>query len=211
MQTNLLFPTLALLATTAFWPDFASAEMRQWTNAEGTRHLEAEFVEFTEGKVALRKSDGVVVRMPLEALSIRDRNFIRNIGKTVDKGPIKPKDPIKSKKKKLVGGTAIRKVLARKLKLNYQEVPLGEMLGDLKERIGVEIVVDGNSLSDAGVPFATAVSMNTTGMTVGTALQAALNKVGASWTIRHEVLMVIAKTQDDGLVPVVYKIIQPVP
>ena len=213
MRTSRLFPAVASLAAAAALLASLSpacAETRRWTNADGTRHLEAEFVELAEdGKVVLKKEDGVVLRIPMDALSIADRNFVRKQGSGGKDEPVKPKTPIKSTKKKLVGDTAIRKVLARRLKLKYEDVPLAEMLGDLKERIGVEMVVDGNSLSKAGVAFETPVSMNTAGMTLGTALQAALNKVDASWSVRHEVLMIVAKKKENGLTPVVYKITQP--
>ncbi len=47
--------------------------MRTWTDASGKYKTEAEFVEFKDGKVTLKKKNGKTVTLPLDRLSEHDR------------------------------------------------------------------------------------------------------------------------------------------
>lgn len=50
---------------------------RTWTDITGQHKTEAEFVEFKDEKVRLRKRDGRIVTVPIEKLSQVDREFVR--------------------------------------------------------------------------------------------------------------------------------------
>ena len=52
---------------------------RKWTDSTGKFSVEAEFVEFKDGKVRLKKEDGEIVTVPLEKLSQEDQQFIHSI------------------------------------------------------------------------------------------------------------------------------------
>lgn len=71
MQRSILL-VLALLLC----PSLALA--RTWTNKEG-KEIVADFVDATQEKVTLKKSDGKIVTFKLELLSEEDQRFIRGI------------------------------------------------------------------------------------------------------------------------------------
>lgn len=52
---------------------------RKWTDSTGRFSVEADFVEFVEGQVALKKTDGQLIRLPLERLSEADRQHVRSV------------------------------------------------------------------------------------------------------------------------------------
>lgn len=52
---------------------------RKWTDSTGRFSVEADFVELVDGDVALKKSDGRVIRLPLEKLSEVDQQHVRSV------------------------------------------------------------------------------------------------------------------------------------
>jgi hypothetical protein len=52
---------------------------RKWTDSTGKHHIEAEFVEFKDGKVRLRRPDSSFVVIPIESLSETDQQFVRAV------------------------------------------------------------------------------------------------------------------------------------
>ena len=56
-------------------PDF-----RTWTDSTGKYTVEAEFVDFQDGKVRLRKGNGSIVALPIERLSAADQQFVKAQG-----------------------------------------------------------------------------------------------------------------------------------
>lgn len=67
---------IVLVVALCLLPSMALA--RTWTNREG-KEIVADFVDATDEKVTLKKSDGKVVTFKLELLSEDDQNFIRGI------------------------------------------------------------------------------------------------------------------------------------
>jgi len=57
----------------------AEAEVRNWTDATGKYSTRAEMVEFKEGRVHLRKTDGTVITVPLEKLGAADQQYVRQV------------------------------------------------------------------------------------------------------------------------------------
>jgi hypothetical protein len=53
-----------------------AAWARKWTSSDGRSTVEAELVAVTDGKVSLKKPDGVKVTIPLDRLSAADRQFL---------------------------------------------------------------------------------------------------------------------------------------
>lgn len=64
-----------LVLIAAFCADEAGA--RKWTDSTGKFSIDAEFVEFVDGHVALRIADGREIRLPLERLSPADQQHVR--------------------------------------------------------------------------------------------------------------------------------------
>ena len=55
-----------------------SGGLRTWTDASGTRKVEASLVDSADGTVRLKKPDGKVVEIPLEKLSAADQRGLPN-------------------------------------------------------------------------------------------------------------------------------------
>ncbi len=56
---------------------------RKWTDSSGKYTVEADFVDFKDGKVQLRKHDGKTVTVPIEKLSQADRSYVRTVSEGV--------------------------------------------------------------------------------------------------------------------------------
>jgi len=52
---------------------------RTWTDSTGQFKVEAEFVELKDNFVSLKKSDGAVIRIPLDKLSADDQKFAQQL------------------------------------------------------------------------------------------------------------------------------------
>jgi hypothetical protein len=55
-----------------------NTRMRKWTDSTGTHTIEAEFVDFKDGKVRLKKKDGSIVSVSREKLSKDDQEYVRS-------------------------------------------------------------------------------------------------------------------------------------
>jgi len=53
-------------------------EHRTWTDNTGKYRIEAEFVDFADGTVTLRKTNGKTITLPVERLSWPDRIWMRH-------------------------------------------------------------------------------------------------------------------------------------
>jgi hypothetical protein len=49
---------------------------RKWTSSDGKFSTEAEFIEYAEGKVTLKKDTGETISVPIAKLSSADRRFV---------------------------------------------------------------------------------------------------------------------------------------
>lgn len=54
----------------------AAASAREWTSSDGKFTVEAELVEFANGMVRLKKDNGKEITVPLQKLSLLDREFV---------------------------------------------------------------------------------------------------------------------------------------
>lgn len=87
-----ILPALALvLLITTTLP----AAVRKWTSHDGKFTTDAEFVEFVDEKVTLKKRSGETISVPVELLSEVDRRYLRTLKK-------KPTPPPKDKEKEVV-------------------------------------------------------------------------------------------------------------
>ncbi|MGD0384339.1 MAG: SHD1 domain-containing protein, partial [Thermoguttaceae bacterium] len=50
---------------------------RKWTDSNGKFSVEAEYVEFKDGKVHLKKQDGKIIMIPIEKFSESDQKFVK--------------------------------------------------------------------------------------------------------------------------------------
>jgi hypothetical protein len=74
-------------STTPDPPAPADDAVRTWTSADGKQTIEAEFVRATAtGVVLKRKSDGKTFNLTLKQLSQADRDYVKELRKSKDKG-----------------------------------------------------------------------------------------------------------------------------
>jgi hypothetical protein len=62
----------------------ASAEMREWLNAEGTRKIKGEFVKLDGEKLTLKKPDGVEIEFPLSFLATADQDVAKKAAEKME-------------------------------------------------------------------------------------------------------------------------------
>lgn len=61
----------------------ATALARTWIDSTGKHKTDGEFVKLTAGEVEIRRSDGTLIRVPLERLSENDQQYVRQAAKPV--------------------------------------------------------------------------------------------------------------------------------
>ncbi len=71
-----------LLLTVTFGVIADEGKIRTWKDATGGFSVEAEFVDFADGKVRLKKSDGDVISVGLDQLSEADQEYVRSLSGT---------------------------------------------------------------------------------------------------------------------------------
>ena len=54
----------------------SSAQERTWTSSDGNYSVQAAFVEFKDGNVSLRKTNGEVIQVPVSRLSVEDQAYV---------------------------------------------------------------------------------------------------------------------------------------
>ena len=70
-------------------PAPAVAGMRTWTDSSGKYTVEAEFVDFEDGQVRLKKRDGKVIPIALKRLSVADRKHLQaKFGIELERKPV---------------------------------------------------------------------------------------------------------------------------
>src|SRR5262245_9655893 len=63
-------------------PADAKPQSRSWKDKGGTLSVEATFIELRDGKVGLKRSDGVRIDVPLEKLSAEDIKYVKSLEDT---------------------------------------------------------------------------------------------------------------------------------
>ncbi|NLX97994.1 MAG: hypothetical protein GXY83_17670 [Rhodopirellula sp.] len=63
--------------------------MRTWTDSSGKYTVEAEFVDFEDGQVRLKKRDGKIIPIALKRLSVADRKHLQvRFGIELERKPV---------------------------------------------------------------------------------------------------------------------------
>lgn len=86
-RLGLMFAGIGLLLTAG-----SASEARKWTSSDGRFTVEAEFVEYADGQVTLKKDDGTTIAVPISRLSGADRRFVVGERKKPKAEP-KPAEP----------------------------------------------------------------------------------------------------------------------
>ena len=87
----------------------------------------------------------------------------------------------------------IRDKLKQRIDVDYQNIPLNEVVAELGEKLTTPLVIDQLGLEEAGVPQDQPVSIKLTGVSGKSVLRLLLEKFGLGYTIRDEVVMITTK------------------
>lgn len=78
LKVSSMFRAITALAiSVSMMAALALAESRNWTDSTGQFNIEAEFVEYSQGNVTLKKTDGETITLPMNKLSKADQTWIR--------------------------------------------------------------------------------------------------------------------------------------
>ncbi len=173
-------------------------DARTWTS--GQQKLEAEFLEVIGDKVALRKPDGKTIRIAIRSLSAADQEYVlKRSGRWRP-----PRKPAVNGASVEGGEKAIRRGLAKNIRLNFKATPLTEVVDQLREKAGVEIMLDRPALAKAGIQVETPVSLIRRKSQLRDVLNDILQPVELIWDVQNEVILIT--TEGNQLyVPVVYQ------
>jgi hypothetical protein len=69
---------LAVFVMLALGGSVSLAASRTWTSSSGRFSIQAELVDFNDGKAQLKKDDGTVIDVPLLSLSEKDREYVKS-------------------------------------------------------------------------------------------------------------------------------------
>lgn len=175
-----------------------TADARIWTDATGTFSVKAELVGIADGEVQLKRDDGTVITVPISKLSQADLAFLetKNRPKTASR-----------KEKLLVGEAAIRGVLGKPAKLEFNELPFIDAIKQLSESQKIPIILDQEALDDNGLATDTLVNFKSKARMLQDDLDLLLSTLRLTWLIENDVLVVTTpEVAETRLSLVVYKL-----
>ena len=84
----------------------------------------------------------------------------------------------------------IQAALEEDTRLEFIEVPLGDLVEFLKDHHGINIEMDSRALDDVGIGTDVPITRNLKGISLRSALQLILDNLDLTYIIKHEVLMI---------------------
>ena len=93
---------------------------------------------------------------------------------------------------------AILAALAVETEVVYDDVPLEDLLTDLTEKHGLQVVLDRTAIDEAGAAADTPVTVAVRGVTLRNALDLVLHAHGLTWIIQDEVLVLTSEDAADN-------------
>ncbi len=104
---------------------------------------------------------------------------------------------------------AIERALAQTVEeFDFDQTPLIDVMAQLNRQYRINVVLDGRALEQVNVdPSTTMVTMSVRGISLRSALDLLLDRLGLTWTIRSEVLLITApEVAADKLITRVYDV-----
>ncbi len=95
---------------------------------------------------------------------------------------------------------AIRRALARPIRLDFKETPLSDVVTSLKRKTGVEVLIDHKALDDVGIGADTPLTVQVADVKLRSALDFILRPLDLTWTVAHEVLLITTPEDAEGMV-----------
>lgn len=115
----------------------APTSFRTWTDADRRYHVDAELVSVADGRVRLKKTDGTVIEVPIERLSVADRRYAEE--KTGSEG--KAGDTAKGKLVLVADGQARCVIVIDSRRTPFSQMAADDLRYHLRRAGGVEIPV----------------------------------------------------------------------
>lgn len=81
---------------------------------------------------------------------------------------------------------------------SFMETPLRDVVAQIKDGMGLPVVIDMQALEDAGIDLETPVTLDTSAVTVRSALRRILDPLDLTWMIRDETLLVTTRETAAG-------------
>lgn len=94
----------------------------------------------------------------------------------------------------------IEEALARAGSVDYVDTPLSDVAADLRNRLGVSVVLDRTTLSDAGITSDTPVTASIRGASFRSLLHLLLHDLKVTWIIRNEVILITTQEEAESQV-----------
>lgn len=91
--------------------------------------------------------------------------------------------------------TLIRRKLAERASLTFEDTPLSEALATLKNQQRLTLVVDKRALEDEGVELSTSVSLDVRDVSLGAGLRLLLQPLGLTTVVQHEALVLTTQAK----------------
>jgi len=193
---NALAFTMTLLVLTFGSPAIG----REWTDSTGVFKVQAELIDVSGDVVHLRKTDGSVVAVPIDRLSVADQKFVRDQASARGKQEPAGGDPVER----------IRTALASPTRLEFIDTPIDHVFAFLQEQHRIPIVIDRRAWDDVGLSSEVPVTRSIKGVTLGEALDVILKDLELTWLIRDEVLLVTTPEEAESqLEVIVYRLKKP--
>ncbi|HET6879757.1 MAG TPA: hypothetical protein VFI31_06370 [Pirellulales bacterium] len=101
---------------------------------------------------------------------------------------------------RLPNESKIAAALNERTEMDFAEQPLSDVFDYLKQRHEIEIQIDVQALSDAGMGTDTPITRSIKGITLESALDLILSQLDLTWVIHDEVLFVTTKVQAGKMV-----------
>lgn len=197
MGSKLVLMSLLLCFSLAF-----TLHAREWTDKTGVFTVEAELVEVAGTTVRLKKSDGTIIAVPLQRLSITDQQYLKSLNK---KAP-KARESVPG-----AAEAAIETALTQPTQWDFDETPLSHVLAFLADGHAIQIFLDRRSLADAGIGSDVPITARHRQGDLARNLDAMLDPLDLTSLVRYDSLFVTTKKSARAMCEVrVYRLLRQV-
>ncbi|NQV05288.1 hypothetical protein HQ535_01965 [bacterium] len=189
----------------------SAALARKWTDNTGKYSVEAELVDVQGDKVALKKSTGSVITMPIARLSKADQDYLTDLvaRRNAQQGAAPDQPNEGPNQTATVGRRAIEAALDKRHDFSIRQMPLREAIQNLLEPEEIPYYVNWPALADElGVRGEEPVEFAAKGIVVRDAVNKLLGSLDMGWLIRDEVLYITGPIDSEmprNSEPIVYR------
>lgn len=101
----------------------------------------------------------------------------------------------------------LEKLQTRRISLDVRDVPLSDVLANVRDQVGFNVLLDRPALEEEGITPNTPISVSLIDVPLATGLARILDQYNLTYTVKHGVLMITSKlTADNELINQVYPV-----